>query len=67
MLWKVVKLFLDKKTADKVATMGSDVRTELLQYYEESSLWTFFGGSLNFQPQFKAMYTLEGAPLGTTA
>lgn len=62
LLWKIVKIFLDKKTAEKVIMIGEEVENSLLEYYDHDTLWTFYGGGLDFEPEYKHMYSLPGAP-----
>jgi hypothetical protein len=42
--------------------IGEDVENGLLEHYNDDALWSFYGGSLDFEPEYKHMYSLHGAP-----
>lgn len=44
-IWSIVKVFLDKKTTDKVSLLGSDYKKALLEWIDEDQLPVAYGGT----------------------
>jgi len=60
MFFHVVKLFIDPRTAQKIRILGNNTKQELLQYFEEDTLWQFYGGKFKWDYQVTAYYKLAG-------
>jgi len=51
-LWKIVKPFMEPKTSHKLAICNSnEVKQKLLEYFDEDSLWEFYGGKFKWEPE----------------
>jgi len=53
-LWRVVKPFLDAKTASKVRMVPNDaakIKEALLEFFDEDQLWDFYGGKYKWKPE----------------
>lgn len=51
MLWNLVKVFLDKKTKDKIIVLGSDYKAKLLEIIDKDDLPKELGGECECKPE----------------
>jgi len=61
-LWNVARHFMDARTVNKIKLIGSDIKDPLLEYFDEGSLWYFYGGKYKWDFQINNYQKLLGAP-----
>ena len=43
-IWSGIKIFIDKRTQEKIQILGSNYKNEMLKYVDEENIPNFFGG-----------------------
>jgi len=61
-IFEIVKIFFDAKTKQKMKILGNDIKSDLLKYFDEDSLWSFYGGKFKWQFQITNYLKLAGVP-----
>jgi hypothetical protein len=61
-LWKIVSIFFDPKMTSKITIGGSDAKADVLKFFDEQNLWSFYGGPQKWQAPNTNYLKLAGLP-----